>query len=163
MSLSNEDLGRSLRPTEAMAQVKARYWAQLSERPLVANAQHTLALVKQLTQSASVESWWRKPGFREWFLNERAVEEKLEWLSHIALAALEDILLNTDPKVQSARLNAAKLVADMTGRSKRSAEDDPETKKKRAIDAMSREELTKLLESQGIRVEHAVSLPADAK
>ena len=163
VSLSNEDLGRSLNPTEAQIRTKSKFWASLADHPLIGGKAPSLALIKQVTQSAAIEGWWRKPGFKEWFLNERASDERLDWLLHLSMSALEDILLSTDPKSQGARVAAIKTVAEMAGKLKGvGTGKGPDERRQAAIDSMSKADLTKLLESQGIRVDHhVVSLDAD--
>ena len=56
------------------------------------------------------------PGFAAWFLNKDENRQRLEYLFQLALGAAEDILLNTDPKAQSARVNMVKAVSELAGK-----------------------------------------------
>lgn len=162
VSLSDADLARSFRPTEAQVRAKAKYLSAVLQNPLEGASLEPLARAKKLTRSAALAGWWQRPGFKDWFLSGDTVGEQLQWLEHLALEAIQDLLLNTDPKAQGARLSAAKLVAEMTGRLSKAPQASAEDKKRKAIDSMSREQLTELLESQGIRIEQVAVVDAAA-
>lgn len=167
-SLSLSDVAAGIRPTEAQIRVKSRFWAEMAKNPLIQPQGVTLALAQQLTQSAALADWWKKPGFREWFLATSVTEERLDYLFHLALQTAEDVLLNTDPKAQSARVSMVKIVAEMVGKGKSAVaagkEGGKTSAKQDAINGMSREELTTFLQDNGIKVEQVVSLnPTDKK
>lgn len=151
-SVSNADLADSFRPDERMTRCRAKYWARMADRPLAGGTAPTLALAQQITQSASLAGWWRRPGFAEWFANERSSAEQIDWLFSLALNAAEDILKNEDPKAQGARVAMVKTVAELAGRLRPQGA-SPEDKKRKAIEAMSAEELKKLLSASGVRYE----------
>lgn len=159
-SIDANDRGLLYKPTEAQARVKARFWARWSETPLAAPVSITMAQAQQITGSSSLASWWGRPGFKEWFLATSVTEERLDYLLHLALTAAEDVLLNIDPKAQSARVQMIKTVAEMAGKLQRggpNAQEQMADKKRKAIEAMGKEELVKLLEGQGIRIEQKVA------
>jgi hypothetical protein len=135
----------------------------MADRPMAAGATPGLALAQQMTQSASLKGWWAQGGFKEWFLNERALDEQVDWLMHLALRAAEDVLKNEDPKSAGARVAMVKTIAEMAGRLAKSSGGAGGDKKAKAIGAMSKDEITKLLGDQGIRVEQVVTLPVDGK
>jgi hypothetical protein len=162
VTLSAGDQGLTYRPTEAQQRVKARFWARWGDVP---GKEPTLAAAKQLTGSAALGEWWSKPGFKEWFLLTSVTEERLEYLLHLALSAAEDVLLNTDPKGQGARVQMVKVVAEMSGRLKKTgpAGDTQAAKQLAAVGQMDRNELIKLLQDSGLRVEQTVNLPSTTK
>lgn len=163
VSTSEADLGILFKPTEAMVRVKARFWAKWGMNPLQAPGQVTLATAQQMTQSAALGAWWPKPGFVTWFCNTSVTEERLDYLLHLALSSAEDILLNTDPKAQSARVQMVKIVAEMAGKLKGAPTAGPavaEAKKRQAIEAMSKTELVSFLKDQGISVQQVVTVEA---
>lgn len=148
------------RPTEAQSRVRARFWARIADNPLLDPKSLTLAQAQQMTQSAALATWWKRPGFQDWFLSATVVDERLDYLLHLALASAEDILLNTDPKAQSARVQMVKIVAEMAGKLK-GGQDQKQAaaeKKKKAIEAMGQEELVKFLQDQGLSVQQVVTL-----
>lgn len=160
VSLSDSDLASSFKPTEAQVRAKAKYLSAMLQNPLAAGEGDALTRAKRVTKSAALAGWWKRPGFREWFLNESAVEERLEWLQELSLSAIESILLNEDPRAQGARLSAAKLVAEMTGRAGKQPQPTADDKRRKAVDSMNKDELKQLLESQGIRIEQVAVVDA---
>jgi len=154
-------------PTEAQARIRARFWARMADNPLVDARSITLAQAQQMTQSAALATWWRKTGFQEWFLSSTVVDERLDYLLHLALASAEDVLLNTDPKAQSARVQMVKIVAEMAGKLKGGTASSPNQnandKKKKAIEAMGKEELVQFLQDQGLSVQQVVTIESNSK
>lgn len=156
---SNIDV--AFHPTEAQSKVRAKFWARVADNPLLDVRNVSLAQAQQMTNSAALRGWWEKPGFKDWFLSATVVDERLDYLLHLALASAEDILLNTDPKAQSARVQMVKIVAEMAGRLKQGAQDPKAAaaeKKKKAIEAMGQEELVKFLQDQGLSVQQVVTI-----
>ena len=159
---SEADLAGSFSPTEPQVRCKARFWQRMGAFPPAGPM--TLALAQHLTGSGYLASWWQRPGFKEWFLSADSVNEKLEWLYHLALKSAEQILSSDDPKGAAARVAMVRAVAELAGKMNKG----PDTSagkteaRKKAIESMSREEIVKLLDASGIRVEQVVSLPATA-
>ena len=106
-------------PTNQERKLKAKYWSRAGENPLlpVSGSMVTLSSIKQITGgSQAIEAAWKKPGFQQWFLNAEDGRAKLEYLFDLGLDALEELLLNPEPKTASAKVNAIKLLAELTGR-----------------------------------------------
>jgi len=106
-------------PTTAERKLKAKFWAKASENPLVqvTGSHVTLSLVKQYSGGgSSLDNSWKKAGFQSWFMNPEEGRAKLEYLFDLGLDSMEDLLLSTDPKTSSAKVNALKLIAELTGR-----------------------------------------------
>ena len=153
-SLVSVDPVADFRPTEAMVRVKARTWANLGDS---AAAGLTLAAAQQASGSAALANWWGRPGFKAWFSNTSVTSERLEWLLHLSLAAAEDVLLNTDPKAQGARVQMVKVVADLLGKRAKAPE---QADGKGGIETMNKAELEALLAAQGIRLERVANVAA---
>lgn len=136
------------RPTEHQIKMKARFWQRWQPDFTETDASKvTLAKAVALTGTETMRRWWTQPGFRHWFLNPLVVQESMAVLLHLAMDALKDMLQNTDPKAQSARLGAAKEVRDMAEKmvgSPTALKD----KQAEALQAMTREELEKLIVRQ---------------
>lgn len=164
VSQTNTDLATVFRPTEAQSRVRAKFWARMADNPLLDPKTVTLSTAQQMTNSAALATWWNKPGFKDWFLSSTIVDERLDYLLHLALASAEDILMNTDPKAQSARVQMVKIVAEMAGRLKGSVATAGGTsanatdRKKKAIEAMGKDELVEFLQTQGLSVQQVVTL-----
>lgn len=142
------------RPTEHQLKMKARFWHRWS--PTFAEtdpSKVTLARAVAITGSETMRRWWIQPGFRGWFLNAQVHQEKLSYLLHLSLAAMEDMLLNVDPKAQGARMAAVKMVMDLSEKLA-GISTGPKDKQTEALQAMSREELEKLIiSSTGLKLQ----------
>lgn len=164
VSQTNTDLATVFRPTEAQSRIRAKFWARMADNPLLDPKTITLSAAQQMTQSAALANWWGRPGFKDWFLSATVVDERLDYLLHLALASAEDILLNTDPKAQSARVQMVKIVAEMTGKLKAAGSSNAASaadKKKKAIESMGKEELVQFLQDQGLSVQQVVTIDSN--
>lgn len=106
-------------PTVAERKLKARFWSKAAENPLMSlsGSSVTLRLVKDLSGGGpALEQAWKKPGFQTWFMNADDGRAKMEYLFDLGLDAIEELLMNPDPKTSSAKVNALKLLAELTGR-----------------------------------------------
>jgi hypothetical protein len=107
------DQSHSIRPTESQVRTKSRFWSKWAEQPLLHGKEPTLEQIQKLTGSSSIQNWWVKPGFKEWFLNANSNTDRLEWLVHLALNSAQDILLSEDARSSTARAQMIKLVLDL--------------------------------------------------
>lgn len=98
-------------PTPDQRSVKAAFWAKYANAPLMDTSKITAAYVHKLIPDSRLPRWWSLYGFKEWFLNEDEFRQRIEYIAHLALDAMEAIL--TDPDANhSARVNAAKLALE---------------------------------------------------
>ena len=88
------------------------------------------------------------PEFKRWFMT-GGIEfrVRLRMLELKSMTALEDVLANDDPKAANARVNAAKYVLEMAGKSAKTLPKASE-KLEEAISRMSELELKALMESE---------------
>ena len=145
---SPEDQAHHLRLTESQVKTKARFWSKWSEQPLLHGKEPSLALISQLTGSTSIQTWWSKPGFKEWFLNSNANSDRLEWLVHLALSSAQDILLSDDPRGAPARAQMIKLVLDLATRQANPGTGPAKAVKPtpaKAVESLSKEELLSIV------------------
>lgn len=165
---SGADLAAEFQPTQAMHRVKTRFWSKWAAGAPV-GSEPTLALAQKLTQSAALATWWKRAGFVEWFLNTEVTDERLAHLLHLSLSAAEEILLNTDPRAQSARVAMIKAVAEMSGKLKAGSQTlaDPkkaaEQKQLEAVAGMTREQAIEVLKKGGMQVTHTVDVSPTTK
>lgn len=101
-------------PTEK--RLKAEFWTLAANNPMLDPQSITLDVVRKVVGRTISPNQWSKPGFRDWFLNREEHRQKLEYLFGLALEAAEEILTNTDPKAQSARVNMIKVVGQLAGK-----------------------------------------------
>ncbi len=106
-------------PTVQERKLKAKFWSKAGENPLmpIAGSNISLANIKQMTgNNQSLDAAWKKPGFQNWFMNADDGRAKMEYLFDLGLDAIEELLMSPDPKTSSAKVNALKLLAELTGR-----------------------------------------------
>lgn len=140
-------------PTTAERKLKAKFWSKAAENPLVSIGEGqsvTLEQVKRMAGGgAKLDKAWTNPAFRNWFLDIEDGKAKLEYLFDLGLDAIESILLSDDPKTSAAKVNALKLLADMTGKIKRA---DTGNGLQKAIASADKASLEALFESAGLSV-----------
>lgn len=98
-------------PTADQRAVKAAFWAKYANAPLLSVEKITAAYVSKLVPDSRLARWWSLYGFKEWFLNEDEFRQRIEYIAHLGLDALEAILTDPDSN-HSARVNAAKLALE---------------------------------------------------
>lgn len=136
------------KPSPAERRLKAKYWS-LMDGALVLG-EPTQTDINRTLGGNYLSRSWPKEGFREWFLNKEEGRARLEYLFDLGLDSLETILTDPDPKSNSAKVAAIKLLADITGRSMKSK---PQTSGiADAIAGADKATLEALFEKQGISV-----------
>lgn len=107
-------------PSPAMRDAKSRFWLRITSSPLLraklANDQITASAARQIIGKSSIETWWKKDGFKEWFLNEQVFIEKLGTFPEKILDIYMQVLDNVDwdnPKSVGNVLKAARDMAEM--------------------------------------------------
>lgn len=136
--------------------MKARFWQRAADDPMLDAQNAPLDTIRKLTGSEAVGKWFQIPGFREWFLNKDEHREKLEYLFGLALDAAEQILVNQDPKAQSARVNVIKVLSELAGKfpTKNAA---PKDSLSSAINQMDKIQLEAYLQKNGVTMQLSAS------
>lgn len=105
----------SYKPLPKDKELKAKYWIKAQDDPLfVSDLSRTKYNIERVLGNKL--SNWDEPGFQDWFFNKDEHRQRIEFLFGLALDAAQDILLNTDPKVQGARVQVIKAMADLAGK-----------------------------------------------
>jgi hypothetical protein len=140
-------------PTTSERKLKAKFWAKAAENPLISFGEGQSITLEQVRKmaggGAKLEKAWTNPSFRNWFLDIEDGKAKLEYLFDLGLDAIEGLLLSDDPKTSSAKVNALKLLADLTGKIKRA---DNTNGLQKAIASADKASLEALFESAGLSV-----------
>lgn len=79
------------KPTAKQRKLKAAFRAQCKDMP----SDRTLIkpdFVKKYIKTDDITNWWNIPGFASWFRREEAVAERLQYLYHLRLDAVEAVL-----------------------------------------------------------------------
>lgn len=138
-------------PSEPQRRLKAQLLARLADNPIMDLGSLSLSDVQSLTNNAQVAKWWPQAGFQDWLLDKTESRARLEYLFALSLEAAEQILLNTDPKAQSARVSMIKILAELSGKMPRQtvqANPLPEL-----ISKMDKVELQAFLEKNGVSLQ----------
>ena len=139
-------------PNNNQQRLKAKFWTRFTPGPFINDfSKLTLEMVMKVTNSPSLKAWWQQPGFKEWFLNKEDEKEKLRYLFDKSLDTLEQILDNPEANV-NAKVNAVKLLAEMTGNLSRKGA--PEKFADQEIENMSESQLQAYLTKKGVKVVH---------
>lgn len=149
-------------PSEKEKQLKAAYWSRVEETPLSDPAEASYQDIRAVLQTDSLQKCWGQPGFKEWFFNTSEHRERLEYLFGKALDAAEEILGNTDPKAQSARVNVIKAISELANKLPHKGPDPSKAKADRllgAIGTMDKAELKLLLQKNGINLSISAEKP----
>lgn len=100
-------------PSHEQRKLKSAFWLRFNDNPVAEPGNITLAMVDRIAPDSRTSKWWSQPGFRAWFLNHEEFRERVESMAHLALDTLMTILVTDDPKMSSARVNAAKLLLEI--------------------------------------------------
>lgn len=136
-------------PSNNDQKLKAKFWNRFSPGPGVNLNSITLAGVKRVVNSSSLEQLWLKPGFKDWFLNKDETRERLVYLFNKSLDTLESILDNELANA-NARMNAVKLLAEMTGHLVKKG--GPEKFADQEIENMTENQLKEYLTRKGVKL-----------
>lgn len=107
-------------PSIEQRELKARFWESYRDSPGVEAHNLTPAAIVSEVRDSRINSWWKRPMFKEWFLNE-------ESFLHRALAngerGLEIItnIMNDERASDSIRLKAALAAVDVATKLKTKA------------------------------------------
>jgi len=102
-------------PSPDQRKAKAAFYVKAANAP-VEPSQITLAQAIQFTNDSRLEFWWRSTGFRDWFTNSDELDQRLDYLIQLGLDAVEELFLDPNPKVSSAKVNGLKLLMEARGK-----------------------------------------------
>lgn len=111
----------SYSPNGEERRAKAKLIAALEDNPVTDWASLTSAAAVQLTGDERIARWWSKPGFAEWFCNKNEFRAKAEFLLDVMLDGLVELAASSDPRTFSSKINAIKVLVEITGRGAKSS------------------------------------------
>lgn len=159
-AIAEEVVVTSFRANSEQRRLKARFWIVYNENPLIDIRDITATDISKIVQDHRVQHWFSVPGFKSWFLNTMESRERLEYLFDLALDTAEEILLDTDPKTASAKVNMIKVVAELASKY-------PKHQEQKFADAsianMSKEQLDDFLQRQGVEVRRVVEISSPSR
>lgn len=111
-------------PSSDQRKAKNRFWVAIADKGIPeVPPEEEFALASQFAGDSRIDKWWDLAGFREWFLNSREFVQRLEYLSHVVLDTMEDILVNPDAQA-NARVAAGKIILEAAGKVGRKSDSD---------------------------------------
>jgi hypothetical protein len=143
-------------PTDAMKRAKSKLRIALTDS-LMEPSSLTPARAAELTENSSIIQWNKQPGFFQWLTDAGEQRTRIEYLFELALDAAEQLLKNTDPKAQGARLNAIKVVGELASKFPRQKD---EAGSQKQLEQMDRKQLEQFLQAQGVVLEKRLVIDA---
>lgn len=133
------------RPTAEEMAWKAKFWETSPSLSIELNGNDFARIVgvQKIKQSCA------KPGFNDWFLNRDDYKWRIQYLFMRSVAALEEIIENNDPKAQSARVNAVKLLVELAGKTPKQLAATGMDEIAKQIGSMDKVQLDAFLEKEG--------------
>jgi hypothetical protein len=58
----------------------------------------------------SLHTWWKQPGFKNWFLNKDETRQKIKYLTDKALEAATQVLEDPDPRASGSKVAILKIL-----------------------------------------------------
>lgn len=108
-------------PSDPEKELKALFTVALEENPITDWNSLSPSVIEELTKDPRIHKWWPKPGFREWFSNRHEFRAKGEFILDKLLDSFLQIALSDDPKSFGAKVQAAKVLAEITGKTQKAA------------------------------------------
>jgi len=137
------------RPKARQRLAKARLMSAIQAQPLLDLKEMTCGQIEKIV-GIGLRNDWQQDGFQDWMLNRHEYDEKLELLFSLALDGAEQILQNTDPKAQSARVQMIKIVAELANKMPaRWQQSDPV---KDTLNSLNQQEIEDLLGKHGLQL-----------
>lgn len=138
-------------PSMGQRRAKANFWTAWQDDPTLDPELMTADTAARLSGNRTVRRWWTEPGFKAWFMNKDEQRQRLEYLFELSMDAAEDILTNSDPKAQGARVQLIKHMSELANKmpSKSNSLGAGLDGMVKAILSMGEVELKALLQKQG--------------
>lgn len=104
------------KPTRRERELKAKLWVAIQDDPFLDKDSYLNS--KEAAEKAAGGKLvnWNSPGYKEWLFNKDEHRQRLEYLFGLSLDAMEEILVNNDPKVQGARVQLIRALSELAGK-----------------------------------------------
>jgi hypothetical protein len=153
------DLSLFSKPTPDQRQAKERFWGLFMEGDMEVPAQPDLAAALRFGQDKRISGWWDIPGFQDWFLNKQEFKDRVEFMAHLALDGIQDVLLDKTATPAS-RVAAAKLALEVANKLPKAGSNESRYLDEK-INEMDSKELERFIQSKLIRFPSEKSLTTD--
>lgn len=99
-------------PSPEQRRAKSAFWTRFNDNPICAPADISLPLALRYINDERLTRWWPQAGFADWFRNADEFRQRIEYLVHLSLDTLENVLVDQAAQA-SAKVNAAKLLMEV--------------------------------------------------
>ncbi len=142
----SRDLSLFEAPTAEQRRAKERFWSPFMQGDTPVPHPIDLATALRYGGDSRIRQWWGLPGFIDWFTNQQEFRERIEFIAHLALDGIEEVLRDR-MATGSAKVAAAKLaleVANKLPRAGKAAEEFADGK----IAEMNKQELEQFIQKK---------------
>lgn len=102
-------------PSAAQRAAKCKFWVRYDEMPLADISNVNVTMAMELSGNRTLATWWKKPGFQDWFLDKKEWAARIEYLALLSLEVAEDIL-NDDHAPAAAKVNLIKAINELANK-----------------------------------------------
>lgn len=104
------------KPTKRDRELKAKLWVAIQDDPFLDKDSYLNSRDAAEKAAGGKLTNWNTSGYKEWLFNKDENRQRLEYLFGLSLDAMEEILLNNDPKVQGARVQLIRALSELAGK-----------------------------------------------
>lgn len=146
LAQASKDLSLFDKPTSDQRQVKERFWAPFMRGDIQVPQKVDLATALRYGSDRRISQWWDIPGFQDWFLNSEEFKDRVEFIAHLALDGIEEVLRDRTATASS-RVAAAKLALEVANKLPKGAGSEGKYLDEK-INEMDSKELEKYIQSK---------------
>jgi hypothetical protein len=141
------DLSLFSQPTSDQRQTKERFWGLFMQGDAEVPSEVDLATALRFGQDKRISTWWDIPGFRDWFLNKQEFKDRVEFMAHLALDGIQEVLQDKTATPAS-RVAAAKLALEVANKLPKAGSNQDGKYLDEKINEMDSKELERFIQSK---------------
>lgn len=105
-------------PSNVEVRMKTSFWAKWTNHPSYVSGDipASVSMIVNVLGNSTIEKYWSKEGFREWFLNSDEYIQRVEYLANRALDVVEGVLAGGEGIKASDQLKAASMMMEAAGK-----------------------------------------------
>ena len=117
-NISNAISSKIYTPSNVEVRMKSAFWAKWTNHPSYVSGDipANLAMIVNVLGNSTIEKYWSKEGFRDWFLNSDEYIQRVEYLATRALDVVEGVLAGGEGIKASDQLKAASMMMEAAGK-----------------------------------------------
>lgn len=139
----SRDLSLFTDPTPEQRKAKERFWGPFMAGDIQVPPTIDLPLALRFGGDSRISKWWDLSGFQDWFLNQEEFRQRVEFIAHLALDSIEEVLKDRTA-TSNAKVAAAKLALEVANKLSK-GQKDQQSDGDSPIDKMDRKELEEFI------------------